>query len=86
MIVSTDGPLLELLEAQRRRLDELVSRLEIARATLIPPPATFWLGAARLAYDSAISALAVTVDGGIASLRTASELTLAASYEVQARG
>ncbi|MDP3208377.1 MAG: hypothetical protein Q8M65_04435 [Rhodoglobus sp.] len=85
MSLLSDALLIAALDAQYRRLDELISRLELAKATLIPPPANFWLGSARLAYDSAMSGLAVTVDGGIAALRSAFELTGAASSEVRAR-
>ena len=65
MTLPTDATLLAALETQHRRLTELLQRLEFARATLVPPPATFWIGAARLAYDSGIDAMAGTVDGAV---------------------
>ncbi len=86
MPLPTDAVLLAALETQYRRLDEIASRLELARATLLPQDATFWLGSARLAYDSAMSALATTVDAGIAALRSARDLTGTAITEVRVRG
>ncbi|MEQ1736142.1 MAG: hypothetical protein ABL886_07055 [Rhodoglobus sp.] len=86
MLLPTDAALLAALDEQYRRLDVLVSRLEAARAAFIPPSANFWLGSARLAYDSAFSGLTVTMEGAIAALRTALELTGLASAEVRARG
>lgn len=86
MPLPTDATLLAALETQYRRLAELLQRLDLARATLVPPPATFWIGSARLAYDSAIDAMGGTVDGAVLAMRSATELTASAIAEVSARG
>jgi hypothetical protein len=86
MTLPTDAALLAALETQHRRLSELLQRLEYARATLVPPPANFWIGAARLAYDSGIDAMAGTVDGAVLAMRSAMQFTASAVAEVSARG
>lgn len=86
MTLPTDAPLLAALETQYRQLDNLLSRLELARASLIPRPATFWWGAARLAYDQAMTAMSGTVEAGIAAVRSARDRTGNAVYEVHNRG
>jgi hypothetical protein len=52
----------------------------------VPPPANFWIGAARLAYDSGIDAMAGTVDGAVLAMRSAIQFTASAVAEVSARG
>ncbi|MFM9877078.1 MAG: hypothetical protein ACKVOG_04410 [Rhodoglobus sp.] len=86
MTLPTDAALLAALEAQLRRLTELLRRLEYARATLVPPRATFWIGSARQAYDSAIDATGGTVDGAVLAMRSTVELTASAVAEVSSRG
>jgi uncharacterized protein YukE len=86
MTLPQDASLLSSLETQYRELNVALQRLENARTTLVPPPASFWRGTARNAYDSAISALAATVEAGCAALRSARERTGWAIEQVIARG
>jgi len=85
MTFPTDAALLALLEEQVRRLDQLAARLETARATLIPPPANFWIGHARLAYDSLMDAMGGLVLAGIAAVSSARDRTGRAIVEVNSR-
>jgi hypothetical protein len=86
MTFPTDAALLVALDTQYRQLSELRARLEHAQATLLPPPATFWIGSARLAYDSAITSLGHTLEGAVLAVRSAAEYTARARSEVIARG
>ncbi len=85
MTLPTDAALLALLEEQYRRLDQLAARLDHARNTLIPPPANFWIGHARLAYDSLIDGMSGTVLAGVAALTSARDRTGRAIAEVNSR-
>lgn len=71
MIPPVDATLLSALQQQYQALDTALARLDIARASLLPGPATFWRGTARNAYNSAIETLATTVDTARASLQLA---------------
>ena len=71
MTSTVDATLLAALDNQFSALDRALARLELARSTLVPAPATFWRGTARNAYDSAVGALGTTVDAGILALASA---------------
>jgi len=73
-----DAAMLAALERQHRDLSIVLARLERARRDLIPPPATFWRGTARHAYDAALDGLARTVDAGVAAVRASRDHTQAA--------
>ena len=81
-----DAALLAALEQQSRQLNYALGRLELARSTCVPSPATFWRGSARHAYDAAISALTTTVELGLTALRSARDQTDWAIMQVHARG
>ena len=80
-----DAPLLAALETQHRELAVLLVRLQRARSDVLPPPATHWRGSARHAYDSALDALGLTMDAGIAAARSARDRTRLAISEVASR-
>lgn len=81
-----DAALLAALEAQARQLNAALHRLEAARRDLVPPPADFWRGLARHAYDTAVSNIGTTMDAGVATLRSARDCTSAAIAVVVDRG
>ncbi len=70
-----DAAVLAALEAQRRELTFVLGRLEAARSTLLPGPANFWYGSARDTYNAGIESLRVTVDAGIAAVRSSRDRT-----------
>ena len=80
-----DAAVLAALETQSGELSAVLARLEAARSTLIPVAGSFWQGAARLAAQSALEALAMTVDAGIAAVRSARDRTDAAIVGMAAR-
>jgi len=80
-----DAALLEALEVQGRELSYAQSRLESMRATLLPPPASFWRGAAGRAYEAERSGLGDVISQGLANLTDASALTALAVQRVMAR-
>ena len=86
MTEPVDAALLAALEAQASDLGAALQRLQAARRDLVPPPATFWRGSARHAYDAAIEAIGSTADAGIAALRAARDHTASAAAGVAARG
>ena len=63
------------LENQARELTHLLRRLERARHVLVPATARSWRGLTKLAFDSALGGLAVTMDDGIATIRSAIQST-----------
>ena len=63
------------LENQARELTHLLWRLERARHVLVPATARSWRGLMKLAFDSALGGLAVTMDDGIATIRSAIQST-----------
>lgn len=81
-----DAAVLAALETQHHELTTLLSRLTRARTELVPPPAIFWRGTARHAYDSALDGLGLTVDAGIAAVRSARDNTHTAITQLVARG
>lgn len=81
-----DAALLAALYAQYAQLDELLARLESCRAAYLPTPATFWRGAARHAYDVALSGVVMTSDAACSTLREARDQLDWALREVRARG
>ena len=83
---TADATLLVTLQEQARDLGSILHRLELARRDLVPPPATFWRGSARAAYNIAMNNIGTTVDAGIAALTSAQSRTLAAAAEVADRG
>jgi len=66
-----DARTLAALEEQSRQLAHILARLESARVALVPTADRDWHGAARNAFDLAVSGLVSTVDAGIAALRSA---------------
>lgn len=85
MTSTEDAALLSALEAQQRELDYLLGRLETVRATLLPPPASFWRGAAGRAYENQRSSLATVVDEGITTVSDAWATTTLAVQQVMSR-
>ena len=81
-----DAATLAALEAQLRELTMVLGRLRFARRQLVPPPATFWRGTARHAYDAAIDAIAMTVDAAIAAVTSARDRTTDAVARLGTRG
>jgi hypothetical protein len=79
---SADAALRHALEIQERQLGIVLARLEAARRDLIPPPAQFWRGSARHAYDAGIDAIRGTVDAGIAAVTSAHYRTMIAVSEL----
>ena len=86
MTQPADVAMLVTLEAQLRELTVMLGRLESARHTLVPPPASSWRGTARHAYDAAMDGLATTVDAGIFALRSARDRTSSAVSVLASRG
>ena len=80
-----DAQLLAALEAQHRELTALLARLQRARRQLVPPPATFWRGAARNMYDSALDALDGTVNASVITAQSARDRTATAISQVVSR-
>lgn len=70
-----DAPVVAALESQYRELTIVLGALESARTDLIPPPAGFWRGVARHAFDAAMDGLVTTMDAGIAAVRSARDRT-----------
>lgn len=81
-----DAPIIAALQTQHRELTVLLARLTRARAELVPPPATFWRGTARHAYDAALDGLDRAVEVGIAAVGSAREHTHTAITQLMARG
>jgi hypothetical protein len=52
----------------------------------VPPPATFWRGAARHAFDAAIDGLALTLEAAIAAVESARDRTSTAITGMGDRG
>lgn len=75
MVDPQEAAILAALETQERELSIVLMRLENARRTLVPGPADFWQGIARHAYDAAIDAVGMTVDAGVAAVRSARDRT-----------
>lgn len=80
-----DQALLSELEAQLRELNYVLGKLETARSTLVPPPASFWRGAAGRAYEAQRAALAGVIGEGILSLGDAKTSTELAVAQVMSR-
>jgi len=77
-VTPLDASLLADLERQAHELAAVLARLHRARDALIPGRATFWRGAARSAFDSAVDALLRTVEAGISAVAAAHDHTLTA--------
>jgi len=80
-----DAALRQALEIQERQLGFVLARLEAARRDLIPPPAQFWRGSARHAYDAGIDAMRGTVDAAVAAVSSAHYRTIIAVSEMTER-
>ncbi len=80
-----DAALRQALEIQERQLGIVLARLEAARRDLIPPPAQFWRGSARHAYDAGIDAMRGTVDAAVAAVSSAHYRTIIAVSEMTER-
>lgn len=80
-----DAVLLSALEAQLRELNYLQARLETMRSTLLPPPASFWRGAAGRAYEMERSGLADVISQGLARVTGARSTTAIAVQQVMSR-
>lgn len=74
------------LEMQARELTELLWRLEHARHVLVPGPIDFWRGLTKLAFDSALGGLAVTMDDGITTVQAAIDSTRTAIAVINDHG
>ena len=70
-----NAAVLAALETQLRELATVLARLERARRDLVPGPANFWRGTARLAYDAAMDGIGLSVDAGVAAVRSARDRT-----------
>jgi hypothetical protein len=81
-----DAAALAALETQQRELSYVLMRLQLARRELVPPPATFWRGTARHAYDAAMDGLGLTADAAIAGVTAARDRTAAAIATMGAHG
>jgi hypothetical protein len=86
MIQAVDAAALAALERQRSELTHVLSRLRRAQRELVPPPATFWRGTARHAYDAAIDGVALTVEASIAAVESARDRTATAISAMGDRG
>jgi uncharacterized protein YukE len=75
MAQPVDAPALVALEVQLRELRAVLARLESARRELVPPPAAFWSGDARRAYDRALAAIGRTTDDVIGAVAQAARRT-----------
>ena len=82
----SDAALRQALEIQDRQLVIVLARLEAARRDLIPPPAQFWRGSARHAYDAGIDAMRGTVDAAVAAVTSAHYRTMIAVSAMAERG
>jgi hypothetical protein len=80
-----DAALRQALEIQEQQLGIILARLEAARRDLIPPPAQFWRGSARHAYDAGIDAMRGTVDAAVAAVSSAHYRTIIAVSEMTDR-
>ena len=80
-----DAALLSALDAQLRELNYLQTRLETMRSTLLPPPASFWRGAAGRAYELERSDLAGVIAQGLATVTDVRSTTALAVQQVIAR-
>lgn len=81
-----DAALLAALEAQALQLTAVLQRLQVAKRDLVPPPANFWRGSARQAYDTAVETIGTTMDAGVAAVRSARDRTSSAVAVVVDRG
>lgn len=80
-----DAVLLGALEAQLRELNYLGARLESMRSTLLPPPASFWRGAAGRVYELERSSLDGVIARGLVCVIEAREATASAVERVMSR-
>ncbi len=78
LVTLEDAMTLEALQMQHRELGIVLAQLESARAQLMLPPPESWLGAARHAYESAFDGIVMTMEAGLAAVRSARERTATA--------
>ena len=83
MAQPVDAPALVALEVQLRELRAVLARLETARAQLVPPPASFWSGEARRAFDRALGAVARATDEVAAAVGQAARRTADAAERMR---
>lgn len=86
MTADTAQQVVAALESQVRELTHLLWRLERARHTLVPSPIDTWRGLTKLAFDSALAGIGVTMDDGITTLRSAIDSSRRALIGMNADG